>query len=85
MYVLYSLSRNRYYVGYTASLVERIKKHNSNYKGFTGNTGDWVIVYHEIFNTKEEAYARERLIKKWKNRKFIEKLINSPGSEHPDL
>jgi putative endonuclease len=62
-------------------LEERVRKHNSNHKGFTGHKGDWMIVYTEIFNTKEMAYAREKEIKSWKSRKMIEKLV---GSEHPD-
>ncbi|MBN1637413.1 MAG: GIY-YIG nuclease family protein, partial [Ignavibacteriales bacterium] len=61
----------------------RLKKHNSNHKGFTGKTNDWKIVYSEIFQTKEKAYAREREVKKWKSRKKIETLIRK-GSEHPD-
>ena len=79
-YILYSESRDKYYIGYTANLDDRIKTHNSNHGGFTGRTGDWVIVYKEIFGTKEEAYARERAVKKWKSRKLIEKLISSAGS-----
>ena len=31
--------------GYSGDeLQERIRKHNSNHKGFTGGTGDWIIV-----------------------------------------
>ena len=82
MYILYSMQRDRYYVGYTGDdLCERLRKHNSNHSGFTGTAPDWKIVYTESFNTKTEAYARERQIKSWKSRKLIEKLT---GSEHPD-
>ena len=80
LYILYSKIRDKYYVGSTGELLGRIKSHNSNHFGFTGHTGDWEIIYQEIFETKEEAYARERAIKKWKSRKLIEKLISSAGS-----
>ena len=80
IYILHSSIRDRYYVGFTRDLIDRLKTHNSNHKGFTGGVGDWIIVYQEIFLTKEEAFARERTIKKWKSRKMIEKLINSVGS-----
>ncbi|TKC12161.1 GIY-YIG nuclease family protein [Pedobacter polaris] len=80
LYILYSKTRNKYYVGSTGDLLERIKTHNTNHPGFTGHTGDWVLVYKEIFDRKEEAYARERAVKKWKSRKLIEKLISSAGS-----
>ena len=58
---------------------ERLRRHNSNHKGFTGKGKDWEIVSLELFSTKAEAYAREREIKSWKSRKRIEHLI---GSEH---
>jgi putative endonuclease len=75
-YILYSQSRNRYYIGHTGdSTEERIRKHNSNHRGFTGHSGDWQLVYKESFPTKEAAYARERKVKRWKSRAMIEILI----------
>ena len=84
LYILYSPSKDRFYVGYCSDLDERLKKHNSNHKGFTGKTGDWSIVYHEVFDTKDKAYKREREIKAWKSRILILNLIKKYGSEHPD-
>jgi putative endonuclease len=82
-YILYSPSKDKYYIGYTGDLLsERLRKHNSNHKGFTGKLGDWQIKYTEEFYEKSDALKREREVKKWKSRKLIEKLI---GSEHPDL
>jgi putative endonuclease len=81
LYVLYSPERDRYYIGHTGdALDERLRKHNSNHKGYTGKTGDWKIVYLEGFPTKGEAYAREREIKSWKSRKRLETLIGSAHS-----
>jgi putative endonuclease len=83
-YILYSKSTDKYYVGYTADdLQNRLLKHNSNHKGFTGKIGDWSLMYQEIFDNKTDALKREAYIKKQKSRKFIEKLI--AGSVHPDL
>ncbi len=56
-------------------MVDRLRKHNSNHKGFTGKIGDWEIVYSENFISKSLAYARERQVKKWKSRIAIERLI----------
>ena len=76
VYILYSETKNKYYVGYTRdSITERIRKHNSNHKGFTGETGDWEMKYSEIFETNKEAINREKQIKGWKSKKLIEKLI----------
>ncbi|WP_333908728.1 GIY-YIG nuclease family protein [Marinigracilibium pacificum] len=36
-YILYSRILDKYYVGHTGDLLtERLRKHNSNHKGFTG-------------------------------------------------
>ena len=76
VYILYSDTKHKYYVGYTGEpLTERLRKHNSNHKGFTGGMGDWEIRYSETFETKEEAINKEKQIKGWKNKKLIEKLI----------
>ena len=83
VYILYSLVTNKYYVRFTGDeLQERIRKHNSNHKGFTGGKADWVLKYFESYLTKAEAMEREKQIKGWKSRKLIEKLIRE--SEHPD-
>jgi putative endonuclease len=75
-YIIFSASVNKYYIGHTSdSLDERIRKHNSNHEGFTGGSGDWNLMYHEVFETKSEASSRERQVKSWKSRKAIEKLI----------
>ena len=84
LYILYSIKLDRYYVGHTGDqLVDRIRRHNSNHKGYTGKANDWTLVYSRSFNTKSEAYAQERAIKNWKSRKRIIELINESGSEHP--
>jgi len=85
VYILFSETINKFYVGHTSNLSERLRKHNSNHKGFTGNANDWKIMYQEIFESKNDASKREREIKGWKSRIKIEKLNVSDSSEHPDL
>jgi putative endonuclease len=76
-YILYSKIRNKYYIGSTINITERLKKHNTNHSGFTGHTGDWCIVWLENFDNLIDARLRERQIKSWKSRVMIEKLIAS--------
>lgn len=77
-YILYSVTIDKYYIGHTGdTLDERIRKHNTNHKGFTGRANDWALVYCEGYSSKSEAYKRELLIKRKKSRKYIESLINS--------
>lgn len=77
-YILFSEKLNRYYYGHTCdNLDERIRKHNSNHKGFTGKSDDWELVYKEDYPIKTEACHRELQIKNWKNRKRVEALIDN--------
>jgi putative endonuclease len=89
VYILYSATLEKYYIGFTSDeMSERLRKHNTNHKGFTGGIGDWAVVYTESFNTAIDARKRELQIKKWKSRIMIERLISrqsSAGSGHPDL
>ena len=75
-YILFSPSLNKYYYGHTCDeLSERLRKHNSKHKGFTGKANDWKLVYYEEFSSKTEAQNRELQVKNWKNRKRVETLI----------
>ena len=82
-YIIYSMTLDKYYVGYSADIVSRLKKHNEKHKGFTGTANDWELVYHEKFETKRAALIREKQIKKWKSRRKIEYLIEK-GLGHSD-
>ena len=76
-YILFSPSKNRFYIGSTSDeLSQRIRRHNTNHKGFTGNNADWILMYYEQFSTKKEALDRERQIKAWKSKVKILALIN---------
>ena len=89
VYILFSEKLDRYYVGMTSDIKDRIYKHNNIHHGFTNAAQDWVLVYTEEYHEKAEAQKRERTIKKWKSRRLIEKLItkrlSSAGSEHSDF
>jgi putative endonuclease len=76
IYILFSQSLNIYYIGFTSDLKDRLRKHNSNHKGFTGTRSDWIVKYTEKFETKIEALNREKQIKNWKSRLMIEKLFD---------
>ena len=74
-YILYSKQRDRYYIGSTGDILEeRLRRHNSNHRGFTGSANDWIYFYVEEFSSKEEAVKREKEIKLMKSREYIESL-----------
>ncbi|MGD9899613.1 MAG: GIY-YIG nuclease family protein [Calditrichaceae bacterium] len=75
VYILYSESINRYYVGSTSNLVWRLERHNLGWGKYTKNGIPWILVYSEQFETKSLASKREREIKRKKSRIYIESLL----------
>ena len=81
-YILWSVKADKFYIGHTTDAIEeRIRRHNSNHKGFTGHFRDWKLVYSESYFDKRLAYKRELEVKGWKSKKRIQQLTS--GSEHP--
>ncbi len=83
MYILYSASLRKFYIGSSNDPAGRLRRHLTNHKGFTALANDWQLVYSEKYLTKSEALHREKQLKSWKNNNRIQALI-SKGSEHPD-
>ncbi len=76
-YIIYSKSKDRFYVGHTEDMKDRLKRHNSGRSKSTKYGIPWEIVYTKGFETKSEAYQYEMYIKKQKSSEFIIKLINN--------
>lgn len=72
------------YTGWTTDLEKRVETHNSG-KGakYTRSRRPVELVYHEEFQTKEEALRRERAIKKL-TRDAKEQLLRGIKEEPSD-
>jgi putative endonuclease len=80
-YIIYSRSINRYYVGYTSNIDERINLHNSGSfgnKSYTYCASDWKLFLVIPCDTIEQAVFIESKIKRMKSRKYIENLKKYP-------
>ena len=77
VYILFSENSDIYYVGSTANLEDRIKRHNTGRSTFTKRGIPWKIVYNKEYQSKSEAYQAELYIKSQKSRKYIENLIRT--------
>jgi len=64
VYVLYSPKFQKHYTGYTSALEQRLLSHNKLGKGWTAKFRPWDIIYIRDFNSKNEAMAYERWLKK---------------------
>ena len=80
LYILYSESADRYYVGETANLENRIHAHieHKYKKAFTKAAEDWKVVLEMRLEEKEDVLFLERFIKKMKSKVFIKKIIANP-------
>ena len=80
-YIIYSKSVNRYYIGYTCDIEERIKLHNNGFfgsKSYSSKASDWELFLLIPCETIEEAIYLESRIKRMKSRKYIENLRKYP-------
>ena len=79
LYILYSQTLDKFYVGYTNDPVRRLSEHNRIKGKFTDRGIPWEILYTEQYASKLDAMKREKYIKAQKSRFYIENLIRSAG------
>jgi len=78
VYVLYSPSYNKIYVGFTSDLENRLRSHNIfASKGWTIKFRPWEILFTESFETKTEAMKREKQLKSAKGRNYIWQVVKN--------
>ena len=63
IYIIFSQSLQRYYVGSTDNVEKRLQEHNSGKSKSTRAGVPWNLVHTEWFPTRSEAVLRERKIK----------------------
>ncbi|MFZ1978366.1 MAG: GIY-YIG nuclease family protein [Bacteroidota bacterium] len=76
IYILHSISANKYYVGSSEDPQRRLLFHNTIEKGFTLRYRPWTLVFTKSFPTKAETQQMERKIKKWKSKSMLLRIIN---------
>lgn len=74
IYILYSESSDKYYIGYTDNPALRLKRHNeSKILSYTSKHRPWEMkASYEVGESKSDAVKIERYIKKQKSRVLIE-------------
>jgi len=75
LYILYSSTVDRYYIGVTKDLDTRPAQHNAGYAHSTKGRGPLQVVYTEPYPTRSEARTREAFLKRKKSRAYLEWLI----------
>jgi len=69
VYVLYSDTYQKIYIGLSSDLTARLAAHNAeNGKGYTHSFRPWKIIHTESYSTKAEAQKREKQLKSARGR-----------------
>ncbi len=79
VYILKSKEFNRYYIGVTTNITERVSRHNQGRNRSTKPYKPWDLIHTEEFDSKTEALKRERQIKSYKGGNAFKKLIKNAG------
>jgi len=85
VYILASRRNGTLYIGMTDDLERRVWEHKSGaVPGFTRKYGVKTLVWYEVHETRENAFQRERQLKKW-NRVWKLELIERSNPSWRDL
>jgi len=69
MYML-NCADGSYYVGHTDDLETRLAAHNDgSFRGYTASRRPVTLAYAEVFDSRDEAFRRERQLKGWSRAK----------------
>jgi putative endonuclease len=85
VYILYSMSGDKTYVGFTHEIDRRLREHNfTEAKGFTLRYRPWTLIHSEYFPDKSSAVKREKFLKTGRGRAevrlYVECFLNDPGA-----
>ena len=83
LYILYSVSSDKYYIGYSDNTDRRLFEHNNNLRSttYTSKHRPWVLKKTiELGDSRSFAMKIEKTIKKSKSRILVEKIIEEVNS-----
>ncbi|MBU4299551.1 GIY-YIG nuclease family protein [Patescibacteria group bacterium] len=80
LYILQSVKDKSYYIGITENIKDRLIKHNQGRVLSTKSKKPFILVRQEHYNSRSDAYKRERYLKSLKSRKVLEKLFMPSSS-----
>ncbi|NGF57028.1 GIY-YIG nuclease family protein [Parapedobacter sp. SGR-10] len=76
LYILYSESSDKYYIGQTNDVEGRLLAHNSSdRKTYTSKHRPWVLLKSFTFPDRCTAMLVEKTVKKKKSRRIIQEII----------
>jgi len=66
-YIITNAYKGTLYIGHTDDIGQRMQQHiEGQFKGFSKRYGLKYLVWREEFETRDEAFTKERRLKEWK-------------------
>ncbi len=82
VYILKSLKDNRYYIGYTTDIKNRVYAHNEGLTKSTKGRRPLKLISYKMFDSKTEAMNYEKFIKSSKGFKTKIEWIKENDTDH---
>ena len=76
-YTLVSQKDNKYYVGYTKELKQRVMQHNKGFVESTKKRRPLKLVYYEACLNQKDALKREKYLKTTYGKRFIKNRLRN--------
>jgi putative endonuclease len=85
VYILYSPTADRHYIGQSSDFAKRTQEHLAGHTHSTRHVSDWQILFLEKVADRSAAMALECKIKRMKSRKSIARYVADPRNhiKHP--
>ena len=71
VYLLHSISDNRFYIGFSTDLRKRVSEHKRGASFATKSRGPWKLIYYEAYTEREDAEGREKYLKSGAGRRLL--------------
>jgi putative endonuclease len=84
VYILFSSSTNKHYIGQTNNLENRLQRHNSGTEKYTKTGTTWMLKHSVSVESRAEAMRLEKKLKNFKSNKLLNEWISKSrgvGSE----
>ncbi len=75
VYVLQSELDNKFYIGYSKDVHQRLKDHNSGKNVSTKNRRPFTLIFFEAYRNKSDALRREEYLKTTKGKAVIRAML----------
>lgn len=82
VYVLYSKTVNKCYVGFSSNLKERLRDHLSKSVHTTKRMGDFELIFYEAYLVKSDALRREKYFKTTKGKRALKLMLTDYFRSH---